>query len=74
MNVQEQERIARLLRSAHRPVDTAAAPAHDLWPRVQARLNASVPHLPWYEWALAGALATLILSFPGVLPLLLYYL
>jgi hypothetical protein len=74
MNAQEQERTAQLLRSALRPVDKNTAPAHDLWPRVQARLAAATPHLPWYEWALAGALATLALCFPGALPLLLYYL
>ena len=74
MNREEEDRIRQLLRQAMPPVKAEAEPAFDLWPRVRARMAAKTPQVPWYDWALAGGMAVLVLCFPGTIPLLLYYL
>jgi hypothetical protein len=30
--------------------------------------------VPWFDWALIGALAALIAAFPAAIPVLMYYL
>lgn len=70
------ERTGELLRQALPAVDAAAEPGHELWPQVRARMAEAEPvwAIPWYDWALAGALGGLLVAAPRVLPLLLYYL
>ena len=81
---QKTENIAQLLRDAVPPVGDSPCPQHDpphdLWPMMQARLNAQpalaqgVKAVPWFDWALAAGLAVFALSFPVTMPVLLYYL
>ncbi|HWE85192.1 MAG TPA: hypothetical protein VG267_09620 [Terracidiphilus sp.] len=74
------ESIEALLRSAIPPIEASPEPPHDLWPAMQARLNAQPPlaarlrSVPWFDWALAGGLAAFALAFPAAVPMLLYYL
>jgi hypothetical protein len=74
------ENIERLLRETMPPVGDTADPPHDLWPTMQARLNAQpalaerVKAVPWFDWALAAGLAVFALSFPVTMPMLMYYL
>jgi hypothetical protein len=46
----------------------------DLWPRIIRRLDAKTPRVPWFDWALAAAVAAMLLLFPNVIPALLYQL
>lgn len=74
------ESIEAMLRSAISPIETNPEPAHDLWPALQARINAQPPlaarlrSVPWFDWALAAGLAVFALAFPAAVPMLLYYL
>jgi hypothetical protein len=46
----------------------------DLWPPMLRRLDAQPLRVPWFDWALAAALAAALLFFPGAIPALLYQL
>jgi hypothetical protein len=73
MNGEQEARLRKMLKAA-RPALGAQEPAGDLWPAMQRRLR-SKPNAPsWFDWALAGGLAVFIATFPGAIPLLLYYL
>ncbi len=74
------ENLEAFLRNAIPPVDNDPEPPHDLWPAMQARLNAQPPlaarlrAVPWFDWALAAGLAIFALAFPAAVPMLFYYL
>jgi hypothetical protein len=74
------ERIAKLLRAALPSFEQDGEAARDLWPAMQRRLQAerlSSPvrlHVPWFDWALAGAFVVMLAVFPAWIPVLLYYL
>jgi hypothetical protein len=38
------------------------------------RVEARPVKVPWFDWALLGAVAVWLVFFPGAIPLLLYYL
>lgn len=46
----------------------------DLWPQMLRRLDAQPLRVPWFDWALAAAVAAALLLFPGTIPALLYQL
>ncbi|HKW65311.1 MAG TPA: hypothetical protein VJN89_22360 [Candidatus Acidoferrum sp.] len=48
----------------------------DLWPQMLRRLDAQPKPLriPWFDWALAAAVAAALLLFPNAIPALLYHL
>ncbi len=71
---QGSERIEKLLRQALPPIGDASAPERDLWPAMLRRLGERPAAVPWFDWALMGALAALIAAFPAAIPVLLYYL
>jgi hypothetical protein len=73
MNKQEEERLIRLLKGVVRPVGDTQLP-RDLWPQMLRRLNQGQLRVPWFDWALAGLVALLLLLFPGVIPGVLYHL
>jgi hypothetical protein len=58
----------------------AIAPAQDtelrrdLWPQMLHRLDEQPLRVPWFDWALAAAVAASLLLFPGTIPALLYHL
>lgn len=68
-----------LLRRSLPPVE---AEPHDLWPAMARRMQQAAAQedvkaaiaVPWYDWALAAAVAALALSAPVSIPMLLYYL
>jgi len=68
------ERIGKLLRQALPPIGDASGPEHDLWPAMLRKLDERPARVPWFDWALMGALAALIAAFPAAIPVLLYYL
>ncbi len=77
MKEDQNDRMQRLLREAVAPVSDRE-PQQDLWPKMQARLRAAETHVraapPWYDWALAAAVAAFALFAPVSVPVLLYYL
>jgi hypothetical protein len=47
----------------------------DLWPTLLRRLDQrETSRVPWFDWALLGALAAAVFLFPAVIPALLYHL
>ncbi len=48
----------------------------DLWPQMLRRMDGQLPAatVPWFDWALIGALFGCGLAFPGLIPVLLYHL
>jgi hypothetical protein len=68
----EDDRLARLLRAALPPVD-AAGPSRDTWPRVARGLEAR-GRVSWVDLGLAAAVAAALLMHPGWLWLLAYHL
>jgi len=74
MNVEEHDRLKKLLHTALPPVDLNPEPARDLWPAVLKRLNAKQPIPPWYDWALLAGLVGMLALFPSAIPVILYYL
>ena len=48
----------------------------DLWPQMLRRLDAQPEpiRIPWFDWALAAAVAAALLLFPNAIPALLYQL
>ena len=67
------EELQALLKREFPPFETAEL-QRDLWPRMLRRLDAQPFRIPWFDWALAAALATMLLLFPGAIPALLYQL
>ncbi len=77
MKEDQYDSVRRLLREAVAPVGDGE-PRRDLWPKMQARLRSSEIQertaVPWYDWALAAAVAAVALFVPVSIPVLLYYL
>jgi hypothetical protein len=77
---QGSESLKHLLRQALPPAGADVEPQRDLWPAMQqrltepARITTKLKTVPWFDWALAGALALFALAFPASVPMLLYYL
>jgi hypothetical protein len=73
------EDLKQLLHAAVPPVQEDVEREQDLWPVMQARLRqpdavAQLRSVPWFDWALAGAVALFAVSVPAAIPALLYYL
>lgn len=67
------ERVQRLVRRAIGPL-AGAELRRDLWPQMQARLEAPPVHVPWWDWALAAAVVVCLCVFPAAIPAVLYQL
>lgn len=70
---QRNEKELRALLKSEFPLQNAEL-QRDLWPEMLRRLHAQPLRVPWFDWALAAALATALLFFPGAIPALLYQL
>ncbi len=67
------EAVKELLKcAAGGPVDRELK--RDLWPDMLRRLERPPLSVPWWDWALAGALLLSLLLFPETIPLVLYQL
>ena len=75
MTHQDEKELQALLKREFPPFETAEL-QRDLWPEMFRRLDAGLPLLrvPWFDWALAAAVAAMLLLFPGAIPALLYQL
>lgn len=72
----EQEQMQQWLRKTMRPVAGRAGAElrRDLWPAMLKRVEAWPVKVPWFDWALLGAVAVWLVFSPGAIPLLFYYL
>jgi len=68
--------MKEILKQAIAPAKDAEL-RRDLWPQMLARIEQQ-PHplssVPWFDWALAAILGTVLIFFPGSIPVLLYNL
>ena len=76
MNHYENEKELQELLKREFPPSQNAELQRDLWPQMLQRLDAQPEPLriPWFDWALAAAVAAALLLFPGAIPALLYQL
>lgn len=74
-NQRHENELKRLLQREFPPLQNADL-ERDLWPQMLRRLDAQPEPLrvPWFDWALAAAVAAALLLFPGAIPALLYHL
>lgn len=72
MTVYGDEEIQRLLKEMIPRPDRELR--KDLWPAMLRRLEAPRPSVPWYDWALIGALGSWLVIFPEGILHLLYHL
>jgi hypothetical protein len=75
---QEVQRVKRLLRSALPRIGDERQPDRDLWPAMLRRMDEHASRgpasVPWFDWALGGALLAFAAMAPRTIPLILYYL
>ena len=75
---QEDDRMKHLLRSALRPVDAECGADRVLWPAMLRRMDEQsvqgAARVPWFDWALGGALLAFAAVAPRTIPVILYYL
>jgi hypothetical protein len=66
------EDIRNLLKQAVPPV--RAELRRDLWPAMRRRLDEGETRLPWYDWALAGAVLGAVAFSPQLILVIVYHL
>lgn len=71
---QEEERKLQALLKREFPTMQNAELERDLWPQMLRRLDTQPLRIPWFDWALAAAVAAALLLFPNAIPALLYQL
>ena len=74
-NHENENELRALLQREFPPLQDAEL-QRDLWPQMLRHLDAQSQPLrvPWFDWALAAAVATALLLFPNAIPTLLYHL
>ena len=73
MSEDDNREIQILLRRAMPPMDECGL-QHDLWPSMLRGLQRKEASATWLDWALIAFLAVVLVSFPRMLPVLLYFL
>jgi hypothetical protein len=75
---QEVDLVRRLLRSALPPIPDEQERNRDLWPAMLRRMDEHASRgpasVPWFDWALGGALLAFAAIAPRTIPVILYYL
>lgn len=75
MSNQQDEKELRALLQNEFPSLQNTELQRDLWPQMLPRLDAQPElRIPWFDWALAAAVAAALLLFPNAIPALLYHL
>jgi len=69
----DESELRALIQREFPPLQNAELP-RDLWPQMLRRLDAQPLRVPWFDWALAAAVAAMLLLFPNAIPALLYQL
>ena len=71
MKQPDDEQIRAALKRSFPPVNPQLA--RDLWPDILKKLNTRT-HVPWYDWALMGLTAAMLLLFPRIIFVFAYHL
>ena len=75
---EEVERMKHLVQNAVPPIGNDPEVTRDLWPgmlrRIDEESSRSAARVPWFDWALGGALLALAAVAPRTIPVILYYL
>jgi hypothetical protein len=75
---EEVERIKHLLQNAVPPLGDDPEVTRDLWPamlrRIDEESSQGAARVPWFDWALGGALLAFAAVAPRTIPVILYYL
>jgi hypothetical protein len=76
MTTNDHDRIEHLLKQSLPPTTSQprAILERDLWPAMLRRLDQRSVAVPWFDWALLGALVVGLVLFPNAIPVLLYHL
>jgi hypothetical protein len=71
----DEKELLALLKREFPPLESPEL-QRDLWPQMLRRLDAQTgpARVPWFDWALAAAVAAMLLLFPNAIPALLYQL
>jgi hypothetical protein len=72
MTDQQQDDIRRALKQALPPV--RAELLRDLWPVMRQKLEAPLPRVAWYDWALVGLIGGAVTAVPDLILVLMYHL
>ena len=72
MQEHDAEKVRGSLKLVFPPVNQELQ--RDLWPRMLRRMETSPTIVPWYDWALAGAVTALFVFVPKLALLLAYHL
>jgi hypothetical protein len=67
------EELQRLLQRAMPPIHDAEL-RRDLWPSMLRKFEDTRRTATWFDWALIAFVALAVTLFPGILPVLLYFL
>ena len=70
---EDEKEVQALLKREFAPLQNAEL-QRDLWPHMLRRLDAQPLRVPWFDWALAAAVAAALWFFPNAIPALLYHL
>jgi len=73
MTDRELKEFAQNVRAAMPPLQRAEL-GRDLWPAFLQKTAAPRVRISWFDWALVALAAAALISFPGVIPALLYHL
>ena len=73
MNEYDDRQIREALKRSYPPINTELG--RDLWPAVLRKLDTRRPaRVPWYDWALIGLSASVLLFFPELILVFAYHL
>jgi hypothetical protein len=72
MNEHDDQQIREALKRSFLPINTELG--RDLWPGVLRKLDARPARLPWYDWALIGLGASVLLFVPQLILVFAYHL
>jgi hypothetical protein len=71
MNEHDDREIREALKESLAPINTELG--RDLWLDVLRKLETRPVHIPWYDWALIGVSASVLLFFPKLILLFVYH-
>ena len=72
MKEYDDREIRETLKQSFPPVDPELG--RDLWPAVLRKLDARPAPVPWYDWALLGLSASVLVFFPRLVLVFAYHL
>jgi len=72
MKQPDDRQIREALKQSFSPVNTGLR--RDLWPAVLRKLDARPAPVPWYDWALLGLSASVLVFFPRLVLVFAYHL